>query len=1551
MNSSKHNNGTGQGNDAGFGADMDLPLHPVEIHERRAGTETDANVIEVAWKTDRKPAPWIGKTQALPEEVEAAWPSLGMPRKALTPRPGFVVPAIADKKPLSVMIITLFGLDTAKLQTAVRQIERHHRTARNFVPLFLTDNADTTIFRHFAYNYEYFPPNMYCAEDQQPLFEARFHQLWRKWKGGYLIDFSAPGFLAERVENLEVYIKRDEFADGRFDPRKKRPAPMRPAPTDIIALRAEYMSKKLDQVPDNFVLYRILGNDLPPRHESGQTLKNLRFILENEPPLERCEKRWVVNRVVDPEQEAAILALLEEFKQPSLRIPFLLEEYADVDWDLESFPQDAFFLSGRYGEMNEYDQLRAQAHSRRFKNGYVINNNGARNAALHDGQGRAKWVLPWDGNCFLTEAAWAEIVDGVTSQPYLKYFIVPMSRTLDNAELLDPEYRPEAEEEPQMLFRSDAQEDFDETFYYGRRPKVELFYRLGIPGKWDSWPDDVWDRPRAERSEDAGSSGRVGWVARLYSGQKELEVDKPTGLRSRGEARISAITQMLDRLDVKAAGLTYDPDNLVAYDEAQIRALAKAEEGSPEHRIQGRLLQEADIALQRGPYSVVAKTALPPSGDPHDYYNPAPYWWPNPATPNGMPFIFKDGERIPGTRLYEPESDSYDRTRLQRLFDDTTTLALAWVASDQDAYVTHAANLIRTWFIAEDSRMNPHLLYSQVRSQTAHDQGSKSGLIEMKDLYYFLDAVRLVERAGKLDDAEKAALRAWFAEYLEWLQTSEQGMAERVSPNNHGTCYDLQTASIAAYLGDADLLQSTFRTSRERILEQFTNDGQQPHEMKRTQTAHYCCFNLQGWINLANLAEACGDNLWYFEGENGRGLARVFGWLLPHLAQQKWPYQQIEPFDRGRFLPLFFAARDRLPLTGGVRLARANQVKPLFFAHDGIKPFWMLGKQPRKTAESKPWKELAGKIHRLEAPVFEICFGSGFVAQKAPDVRSLDKKLWGGFSAEARSELAAIRDDASLGHKDINRAARTLARWYFTAGDYAETLKNIDAMQQLGVAAERERSLLRSCCLDHLGQQEAAGQMIRHTLSYFPRDTSLCLAMANICSDLPEAETSAEERQGTYWVNRIFRQAGLSDLLAAEDEASGAPINLAVDYRAESQQTSDPRVTVILPVGPGAGVFASALTSLQNQSWRNLQILIADYSDMPEISQIASKHARSDARIEVLKLDPGLAEYGARNAALEHVDGTFVTVQKANELAHPIRIKAQIEALTSGTGLGTVTHHVEATADLHIIGGWFPEFAMCSVHDASMMLPTDTLREAGGWDAVADDPDAFLKWRLKKRSDKPSFQDIQPGIPLSLSIVEPDNREPTHLDFPYGKRRDELRRLIRISKSLEEVDDTAAETDPVPVPALLSDDTAQVERLDTVFVGDFSASAVSISEIKAHILGRIAEGKAMGLFHWPDYYTTWNDDLDESIAQLIDEGAIAQISAFQKVQAVEAVLCNPYIIHHPVDGVPDFEAKSVAVLSGPELTIAEFFDGHQRRMPTREEIEALFGCPGKWVSL
>ncbi|TGT90617.1 hypothetical protein EN807_32900, partial [Mesorhizobium sp. M5C.F.Ca.ET.164.01.1.1] len=51
----------------------------------------------------------------------------------------------------------------------------------------------------------------------------------------------------------------------------------------IEAARKAYEASQSEPVKDSFMLVRIIGNDLEPRHRKGQSYDNVRFIRDNEP--------------------------------------------------------------------------------------------------------------------------------------------------------------------------------------------------------------------------------------------------------------------------------------------------------------------------------------------------------------------------------------------------------------------------------------------------------------------------------------------------------------------------------------------------------------------------------------------------------------------------------------------------------------------------------------------------------------------------------------------------------------------------------------------------------------------------------------------------------------------------------------------------------------------------------------------------------------------------------------------------------------------------------------------------------------------------------------------------------------------------------------------------------------------------------------------------------------------------------------------------------------------------------------------------------------------
>ena len=336
-------------------------------------------------------------------------------------------------------------------------------------------------------------------------------------------------------------------------------APASPVNIDFTAIEERYAQTDLARMPDTFALWRIIGNDLVPRHRKGQSRDNVAFILKHESQFPNCSKHWLLNRIYDPDEEAAIIALLEQHNQSYRRIEFDFREYAKQPLDLDTLPEALRSLgSGAFGPRK---QSKLETRFLRHKNNYAMNSNSARNTALSLGRRTAKWVLPWDGNCFVTDDGWESIQAAVTKQPFLPYFIVPMARITENTIVLKDKVPP-ATEEPQIIFRCDAEEMFDERFPYGRRPKVELLWRLGIPGIWDRYIMEPFDLPRPALARQAYQYAQAGWVARLSSGAAQLETGNNSA-RRRDQAREEAIIQFLDLLDrvVAQQGENHGPQN------------------------------------------------------------------------------------------------------------------------------------------------------------------------------------------------------------------------------------------------------------------------------------------------------------------------------------------------------------------------------------------------------------------------------------------------------------------------------------------------------------------------------------------------------------------------------------------------------------------------------------------------------------------------------------------------------------------------------------------------------------------------------------------------------------------------------------------------------------------------------------------------------------------------------------------------------------------------------------------------------------------------------
>ena len=165
---------------------------------------------------------------------------------------------------------------------------------------------------------------------------------------------------------------------------------------------------------------------------------------------------------------------------------------------------------------------------------------------------------------------------------------------------------------------------------------------------------------------------------------------------------------------------------------AEYAATAKANlDKRPALKLRLRISRNSLPKLKARPnWNVVEdKPITAASKDPHDYFSTGTYWWPDPAKPDGLPYIRRDG-------YINPATTKLDNYKVQQMRLKVLPLAaLAYFEGDREAGRL-AAGQLRTFFLDPKTRMNPNLKYSQ--AIPGRCDGRPEGLI---DAYMFADVI------------------------------------------------------------------------------------------------------------------------------------------------------------------------------------------------------------------------------------------------------------------------------------------------------------------------------------------------------------------------------------------------------------------------------------------------------------------------------------------------------------------------------------------------------------------------------------------------------------------------------------------------------------------------------------------------------------------------------------------------------------------------------------------------------------------------------------------
>jgi hypothetical protein len=298
-----------------------------------------------------------------------------------------------------------------------------------------------------------------------------------------------------------------------------------------------------------------------------------------------------------------------------------------------------------------------------------------------------------------------------------------------------------------------------------------------------------------------------------------------------------------------------------------------------------RILQSATHFLTTPPAPITAVTCPHSPGTPNDFYSEAEDYWPDPANPTG-PFLLRAGAGP------NPEAFTAHRDAIINFSICVPALTAAFVLTSEARYAQQAVVQLRAWFIDPATRMNPSILYAQTILPAK--TGRFEGVVEAVHLAEVFQCIPFLSNSEALTEADRVALKKWFAEYFEWLNTSRLAGLARDNKSHHGTSWLLQAAAIAhlsQVTDDAPLTTLRHQYKSSSIRAQILANGTFPHELSTPDPYRNTLFNLDMFAGVCVLLSTRFESVWDYELQDGPGMRIVVARLYPFILNRgAWPY-------------------------------------------------------------------------------------------------------------------------------------------------------------------------------------------------------------------------------------------------------------------------------------------------------------------------------------------------------------------------------------------------------------------------------------------------------------------------------------------------------------------------------------------------------------------------------------------------------------------------------------------------------------------------------------
>ena len=483
-----------------------------------------------------------------------------------------------------------------------------------------------------------------------------------------------------------------------------------------------------------------------------------------------------------------------------------------------------------------------------------------------------------------------------------------------------------------------------------------------------------------------------------------------------------------------------------------------------------------------------------------------------------------------------------------------------------------------------------------------------------------------------------------------------------------------------------------------------------------------------------------------------------------------------------------------------------------------------------RTARS-PLRDLALHVGKSSLTVADECLRYRY--EEAPDLLA---RMASRGELDYAEVLAMVHDivagrvsvpqaRAALDPYALSSLARLMAGLETPSNDFTDTAVISRAVDLIHGSVRLSRDALRICGQANLtlGEYDYVAEILRRDLD---PDTDWILHA--------EYEHPAHGRPGATreaWLaafNRRFVDQGLLPISIAAGEGNEFD-RIAVDVPPEMvvDDVDAPLVTVIMSTFKPDQSFRTAVRSLLEQTYTNLEIMVVDDCSPPEYDALLEEVTAWDPRIQFHRMPENGGTYRIRNFAIARCHGALVTFQDSDDWAHPERIARQVRPLLDSPELmATHTRSVRVHHDLRTLKVGYNSFRRGA---ASLMFRKD---EVIGRFGAFDETRKAADTEFAERIDAVYGTEATLNLPEVLVLTQLTEGSLSREEFvfgwhhgvrvTYGQAYRYWHRRIAAGDASPKLDPRAPRPYPAPEVFLTGGDTSPVS-CDVLVVSDWRA--------------------------------------------------------------------------------------------------------------------------------